>query len=107
MRILLDECVPRRLKKNLRSQGRLVLTVTDAGLSSYTNGQLLRRIDGQFDVFITVDKSIQFQQDLAAYDIAFVLLRSRSNDIADVEPVLTRFLTRVDELKRRALLVVE
>ncbi|HKR63755.1 MAG TPA: hypothetical protein VJZ00_08485 [Thermoanaerobaculia bacterium] len=45
MRILLDECVPRRLKRHFLQYG-LVLTVADAGLSGYKNGQLLRRIAG-------------------------------------------------------------
>lgn len=106
MRILLDECVPRRLKRSFRSYG-LVLTVTDAGLSSYSNGQLLRRISGDFDVFITIDKSIHHQQNLVAYDIALVLLRARSNDIADVEPVLPRLFARWSELKRGSLLVID
>jgi hypothetical protein len=61
LRILLDECVPRRLKKHFRSYG-VVLTVTDAGLSSYTNGQLLRRISGDFDVFITIDKAFNISR---------------------------------------------
>jgi len=106
LRILLDECVPRRLKRHFRSYG-LVLTVTDAGLSSYTNGHLLRRIAGDFDVFITIDKSIQYQQNLVAFDIAVALLRVPSNDIADIEPVLPRLFARWSDLKRRTLLVIE
>lgn len=106
MRILLDECVPRRLKKSFRELG-VVLTVTDAGLSGYTNGQLLRRIAGDFDVFITVDKSIQHQQNLGAHDIALVLLRAKSNDITDVEPLLPRLFARWSEITRRALLIIE
>lgn len=106
MRILLDECVPRRLKRRFRSYG-LVLTVTDAGLSSYTNGQLLRRISGDFDVFVTIDKSIQHQQNLSAYDIGFVLLRVPSNDIVDIEPVLPRLFARWSEIKPQTLLIIE
>ena len=106
MRILLDECVPRRLKRHFRGH-QLVLTVTDAGLSSYTNGELLRRIDGRFDLFITVDKSIQYQQNLAAYDLAVVFLRVRSNDIADIEPLMPRLFARWDEIKPRTLLIID
>jgi hypothetical protein len=76
LRILLDECVP-------------------------------RRIDGDFDVFITVDKSMQYQQNLAAYDVSFVLLRVVSNDIVDIEPVLPRLFARWNELQRGTLLIVE
>ncbi|HEX8172641.1 MAG TPA: DUF5615 family PIN-like protein [Thermoanaerobaculia bacterium] len=106
MRILLDECVPRRLKRHFRDRG-LVLTVTDAGLSGYKNGQLLRRVSGDFDVFITIDKSIEHQQNLAGLEIALVLLRVRSNDIVDIEPVMPRLFARWHELKAGALLVVE
>ncbi len=106
MRILLDECVPRRLKRHFRDRG-LVLTVTDAGLSGYENGQLLRRVSGAFEVFITIDKSIQHQQNLASLDIAFVLLRVRSNDIVDIEPLIPRLFARWHELKPATLLVVE
>jgi len=85
----------------------VVLTVTEAGLSGYTNGQLLRRISGDFDVFITVDKSIQHQQNLAVHDVALVLLRVRSNDIVDIEPVLPRLFERWSEVTKRTLLIIE
>ena len=106
MRILLDECLPRRLKRHFRTYG-LVLTVTDAGLSTYSNGRLLRRIDGDFNVFITIDKSIQYQQNLASFEICFVLLRVLSNDIADIEPILPRLFARWNELKAGTLLMIE
>jgi hypothetical protein len=106
LRILLDECIPRGLKKHFRDRGE-VWTVTDAGLSGYKNGQLLRRITGDFNVFITIDKSIQHQQNLSAYDVAFALLRVRSNDIVDIEPVLPRLFARWHELKPGTLLIIE
>lgn len=106
MRILLDECVPRRLKRHFHAHGD-VLTVGDAGLASYSNGQLLRRISGEYDVFITVDKSIQYQQNLAAYDVAVVLLRVRSNDIVAIEPLLPSLFARWAEIRKRSLIVVE
>lgn len=98
--------MPRRLERHFRSYGS-VLTVTDAGLSGFTNGQLLRRIAGDFDVFITIDKSIQHQQTLSAFDVAFVLLRVPSNDIVDVEPVLPRLFSRWEEFQRRSLLIID
>jgi hypothetical protein len=106
LRILLDECVPRGLKRSFRDVGT-VLTVPDAGLSGYTNGQLLARAAGTFDVFITTDKSIQFQQNLSKHDIAFVLLRAHSNDIADIQPLVPELLRRLPEAKRHELLVIE
>jgi hypothetical protein len=106
LRILLDECVPRRLKRSFRNH-QLVLTVPDAGFGGLKNGQLLRRIIGGFDVLITTDKSIQHQQNLAAWDIAFVLLRAPSNDIADIEPLMPKLMARWGEIAPGKLLVID
>jgi hypothetical protein len=93
--------------RNIFRNYGLVLTVTDAGLSGYTNGRLLRRITGDFDVFVTIDKSIQYQQNLFAYNVAFALLRVPSNDIADIEPKLPKLFARWTELKPGTLLIIE
>ena len=105
MRILLDECVPRALKRSFRSQ-QLVLTVPDAGFRGLKNGELLRRISGQFDLFITTDKSIQYQQNLSAWPFAFVLLRAYTNDIVDIEPLAQKLLARLHEIAPGKLLVI-
>ena len=57
MRLLLDECVPKRLKREL--QGHEIQTVPEAGWASVKNGALLRVADGLFEVFLTVDQGIQ------------------------------------------------
>jgi len=57
-----------------------------------------------FDVFITTDKSIQHQRRLSDYAIAFVLLRARSNDITDIEPLVPKLLARWAELAPGKLL---
>ena len=106
MRILLDECVPRGLKRSLHGF-QLVQTVPEGGFAGLTNGRLLRAIVGQFDVFITVDKSIQFQQNLAQYPVGFVLLRSISNDIADIQPLVPKLLNRLLEVAPGKLLIIE
>jgi hypothetical protein len=103
--ILLDECVPRGLKRSLR--GHDVRTVPEAGFAGLKNGQLLRRAAAHFDVLITTDKSIQFQQNLAAYPIGFVLLRAFSNDIRDLEPLVPSLLARWNEIVPGKLLVIE
>jgi hypothetical protein len=65
MRILLDECLPARLRRNL--PGHDVQTVPQAGWASIKNGKLLRLIadSGKFDVFLTVDKNLPREQNLA------------------------------------------
>jgi predicted nuclease of predicted toxin-antitoxin system len=62
MRLLLDECVPKRLKRELR--GHDVLTVQDAGWAGVKNGALLRVAEGSFDVLLTVDQGVEHQQNL-------------------------------------------
>lgn len=79
----------------------------EAGFGGLKNGQLLRRVVGAFDVLITTDKSIQYQQNLPAYAIAFVLLRAKSNDISDIEPLVPQLLARFNELAAGKLLVIE
>jgi len=71
------------------------------------NGQLLRRAAADFDVFITIDRHIESQQNLAAHDIAVVLLRVRSNDFADVEAVIPKLFDRWGEIAKRQLLVID
>jgi hypothetical protein len=60
MNILLDECVPRPLARYL--EGYQVQTVPQAGWASTVNGPLIRLAESEFDVFITVDKRIRYQQ---------------------------------------------
>jgi archaellum biogenesis protein FlaJ (TadC family) len=104
LRILIDECVPRALKRQLR--GYDVQTVAEAGFAGLKNGQLLRRAEGNFDAFITTDKSLQHQQNLSASTMAFVLLRAVSNDIADLEPLIPELLRRLPEVTPGKLTVI-
>lgn len=91
MRILLDECVPKRLKRSFRPTHQ-VLTVSEAGWSGLTNGQLLAKASEQFEVFVTVDASIRHQQRMNLYAIIFVPLEAGSNDISLLEPLIPRVL---------------
>ncbi len=66
--MLLDECVPRKLKRELTQHQ--VLSVTERGWSGIENGALLALAEAEFDVFLTVDQNIQYQQNLKASTIA-------------------------------------
>jgi hypothetical protein len=105
LRILLDECLPRALKKTL-PRDHQVWTVPEAGHAGLKNGQLLRAVDGKFDLFITTDTNLQYQQTLGHYSLAFLLLRARSNDIVDLQPVMERALLQLDRIAPGHLLVV-
>ena len=97
MRLLLDECLPKQLKRHLA--GHETLTVPEAGLAGLKNGALLRRISGKFDVFITVDANLRFQQNLAAFNVAVVVLRAHSNDMTDLLPLIPEVLTVIASAK--------
>ncbi len=90
MRILLDECLPRRLKRGL--SGHEVQTVPEAGWASKQNGELLALAEGQFDVFVTVDRNLSFQQDLGRFKIAVVVLVAKGNKESDLRPLVPKLL---------------
>ena len=68
MKVLLDECVPRKLKREIANDE--VVTVTEQGWSGVENGELLKLAATEFDIFLTVDQNLSFQQDLKNFDIA-------------------------------------
>jgi hypothetical protein len=86
--VLLDECVPRKLKREL--PGHDVRTVTEMGWSGIKNGPLLRRASQEFDVFLTVDQGVEYQQNLAGLTLAVVVMVAKTNDIDDLQPLMSR-----------------
>ncbi len=78
MRVLLDECVPKRLRREL--PGHDVVTVVEMGWSGITNGKLLALAAQQFECFLTVDANIEKQQHLPSIPVAILLVRAVSND---------------------------
>ena len=93
MRVLLDECVPRRLRREL--PGHAVRTVAEMGWAGTRNGLLLGRAAAVFDVFLTVDQGIEFQQHLIGVDLAVVVMAARSNSIDDLRPLVPRVLAAI------------
>lgn len=87
MRVLLDENVDRRLKRTF-AEGYNVLTVVERGWSGKENGELLELAQEEFDVFVTTDKGIPHQQNLARFDLAIVPLEAKSNRYEDLAPLM-------------------
>ena len=104
MRILLDECVDRRLASDL--SGHAVSTVPRSGWAGIKNGALLALAEKEFDVFITVDGRLPRQQDLTKFKIAVVLLRARTNRLNDLRPLVPRLMRMLTEAKTGALTVI-
>lgn len=104
MRVLLDECLPRKLKKALI--GHEAKTVVEVGWAGRKNGDLLRLAQERFDVFITVDRNLAFQQDVGQFGIAVVVLMARSNAIEDLEPLMPEVIRALSALRRGEVLRV-
>jgi predicted nuclease of predicted toxin-antitoxin system len=66
MKVLVDECAPGTLKQVLVATGHECSTVQEAGWSGKENGELLRLADANFDVLVTIDRNIRYQQILPA-----------------------------------------
>ena len=90
MRVLLDECLPRKLKRDLA--GHDTRTVPEMGWASKENGDLLGLAAGHFDVFLTVDRNLSYQQDMGRFSIAVVVLVARGNQLADLRPLIPQVL---------------
>lgn len=86
--MLLDECVPRRLRREL--PGHDVRTVGEMGWSGVKNGPLLSRAAQEFDVLLTVDQGIEYQQNPVGLSLAVIVMVATSNDIDDLRPVMPR-----------------
>jgi hypothetical protein len=62
------------------------------GWASFTNGELLRRAEREFDAFVTVDRNLAFQQNVSKFQIAVIVLHAASNRLADLKPVIPTVL---------------
>lgn len=90
MKLILDECIDRRLARDFA--GYEIKTVPQMGWAGIKNGQLLALIESDFDVFITVDRNLSFQQNLPQFDIAVIVLQASSNRLTDLKPLATKVL---------------
>lgn len=97
MKILIDENLPRKLAAHL--EGHECRTVVECGWSGKKNGELLALADSQFDVLLTLDKNLPFQQDLGSVRIAVLILRARSSRIQDLLPIIPDCLDALTSIR--------
>jgi shikimate 5-dehydrogenase len=98
VKLLLDECIDRRLAKDLG--GHDVKTVPQMGWGGIKNGALLTLAEKEFDVFITVDRNLSFQQNLPSFNIAVLVLYATSNRLADLKPLASKILSTLSTLTK-------
>ena len=96
MRLLLDECAPRRIRREF--VGHNVHTVEDAGLKGLENGDLLKAASGVYDVLITVDRNIPYQQRITNLPIAVLILAAKRNKYEHLKPLILRALQALETI---------
>lgn len=89
-RVVLDENLPRKLRRDLLEY--VVRTVQEEGWTSFRNGELLTRAQDVFDVLLTADRRLQFQQNIARFDIGVVV-------VVTVDLRLRTIRTAIDEIR--------
>lgn len=104
MKLLLDECVTNYLKPEF--VGHEVSTVDEAGLKGLKNGKLLEAATGLFDVLVTVDQNLRFQQNLEKYSLSVLVLRGRRTSLPFLKPLMAEALTVLESIKPGEVVVV-
>lgn len=84
MRVLLDECVPVALKRHFVSLGHECQTVQGAGFAGKKNGEVLTLVERWWDVFLTTDRKIKYQQHMIGRKIGILVLRAKTNRIRNL-----------------------
>lgn len=97
MRVLIDENLPRKLAGYL--PGHDCRTVAECGWAGRKNGELLSLAASSFDVLLTLDKSVPYQQDLSSGSIAVLIIRARSNRIQDLLPCVQECLAGIERIR--------
>jgi hypothetical protein len=98
MRVLIDECIDERLRNHL--PGYDCRTARYAGLAGLNNGDLLAAAErARFDVFLTVDQSIEYQQNLTGHTVAIIVFRAKSNRLRDLLPHVPACLAHLESIQ--------
>lgn len=91
MRILVDECLPAALKATLTALGHECETVRKAGFGAKKNGELLQIAEGRWDLLLTSDRNIRYQQNMTGRNVSIVILCAKSNRMKDLLPLVPAF----------------
>lgn len=104
MKVLLDECVTRYLKRDFTEHE--VLTVEEAGFKGLKNGRLLQAASDQYDVLVTVDQNLKYQQNLKSFGIAVIVLKAQRSTYPMLKPLMSQVLVTLDKIKPGEMIVV-
>ena len=104
MKVFLDECVDWRLSRDI--VGHDVKTTRQMGWTAIRNGELLRLVETSFDVFVTVDRNLSFQQNVVTKSVAVVVLVAKTNRLADHRRLVPCLLQVIGTAKRGTVTLV-
>jgi hypothetical protein len=104
MKVLLDECVTRYLKHDF--VGHEVLTAEEAGFKGLKNGRLLKAASGQYEVLVTVDQNLQYQQNLKAFPIAIIVLKAKRSTYPMLKPLMPQVLETLEKIRPGEIIIV-
>jgi predicted nuclease of predicted toxin-antitoxin system len=97
MRILLDECVPKPLKRELTNYE--IFTVVEMGWAGKKNGELLQLMNqAGFTILLTTDRNLQYQQNLQQVKVAVVVMIATSNRLPDLVPLISSVRNAIDTI---------
>ena len=106
MKILLDECVTKRLKKQLVEFE--VFTVRELELSGIKNGKLMTYCaENNFDILLTIDKNLMFQQNLDKYPLTIVVLNCFTSKIEELVTFMPSFKSQVESFEKHRAYIVD
>ncbi|RKZ79400.1 MAG: hypothetical protein DRR16_25765 [Candidatus Parabeggiatoa sp. nov. 3] len=94
MKVLLDECLPKKLKRDF--VGYEVNTVPEMGWAGIKNGALLTLAEPQFDVFITIDNNLRYQQNLKTIQLVIVVLNATDSKFETLRPLIPSVLSTLE-----------
>jgi len=106
MKILLDECVTKRLKDHLKEYE--VLTVMELDLSGIKNGKLMTFcVENNFDILLTIDKNLMYQQNLDQYPVTIVIFNCRTSKIEELVTFLPSFKSQINNFQKQKAYIID
>ena len=105
MKLLLDECVTHDLKRNLSTHE--VATTVEAGFGGLENGALLRAASGNFEVLVTVDRNLQFQQNIGSLQIAVLILVAGGVTYDHLKPLIAQIENALSTIQPGEMFKIE
>ncbi|MFM2224115.1 MAG: hypothetical protein RJA07_317 [Bacteroidota bacterium] len=107
MKILLDECITKKLKKHFNSTHQ-IFTVNEMNWRGMKNGSLMKLcIDNGFEIIVTIDKNLMFQQNLNSYNIIVVVLNSLSSKVEELNQFILPFENQIKTFEPKQAYLIE